>query len=158
MATAGVISTLASLGPVSYHHPILDLVYNLGLLQLVHTMHGVLLNDNGTHVVKYAVATIAITIFPEKTLFVETFLVIFAIHIALQLHQGFILLNYLLLLVEFSLFESTKAFTHVCIFSLVAIGYELVELDAAIKRAKTLTQQHLVNGLEHPANDLPVIA
>ena len=138
MATAGVISALATLGPVSYHHPILDLVYALGLLQFVHTLHGVLLNDTKTktHMVKYVVATIAIVVYPEQTLFVETFLVVFATYIALQLSRAFILLNYLLLLVEFSCFESTKVFTHICIFSLVAIGYEMVELDAAIKDAK----------------------
>ena len=147
MAAAGMVSTLATLGTLSlplatpWSPPplvpaVLDLVYTLSLLEFVHTFHEIILNDESTHMVKYAVGIAAITVFPVQTLFVETFLVIFVVYIAIQLSSVFFLLNYMFLLVAFSLFEYMRIFMYVCFFALTSIAYEMVDLDTAIKEAK----------------------
>lgn len=147
MATAGMVSTLATLGTCSLHlaapwsvpplvATVLDMVYTLSLLEFVHTFHEIMLNDKCTHVVKYAVGISAIAMVPVQTVFVETFLVIFAVYIATQLSSVFLLLNYIFLLVVFSLFDSLHIFMYVCFFALTSMSYEMVELDKAIRDAK----------------------
>ena len=147
MALAGIVSTLATLGTLSlplatpWSPPplvaaVLDLVYTLSLLEFVHTFHELILNDKSTHVVKYAVGIAAVAVFPVQTLFVETFLMIFAVYIAIQLSSVFFLLNYIVLLVVFSLVDSLRVFVYVCFFALTSIAYEMVDLDTAIKAAK----------------------
>lgn len=147
MALAGMVSTLATLGTLSlplatpWSPPplvsaVLDLVYTLSLLEFVHTFHENILNDESTHMVKYAVGIVAIAAFPVQTLFVETFLMIFAVYIAIQLSSVFFLLNYIFLLLVFSLFDSLRVFVYVCFFALTTIAYEMVNLDTTIKAEK----------------------
>lgn len=147
MAIAGMVSTLATLATLSlplatpWSPPplataVLDLVYTLSLLEFVHTFHEIVLNSKSTHIVKYAVGIAAIAVFPVQTLFVETFLAIFAVYIAIQLSSVFFLLNYLILLITFSLFDYMRIFMYVCLFALTSIAYEMVDLDTAIKEAK----------------------